>query len=682
MPADPLLEPFQLKHLRLRNRIVSTSHEPAYAEDGLPKLRYQLYHEEKAKGGIALTMIGGSANVAIDSPSAFGQLYVGDDRIVPYFQELAQRVHAHGAAVMTQLTHMGRRTGWDYDNWLPIVSSSPLRESVHRSFPKEMEDGDIRRIVRAFGVAAHRCKDGGLDGVEISAYAGHLIDQFLSPRMNRRSDRYGGSLDNRVRFAIEVFESVRSAVGDDFIVGVRMSADERAEGGLTQDDTVAIGRRLAGTGLIDFVSLVVGAATTDVEMADLIQPLGTPLGGHLRVAGQFKEQIDLPLMHAGRVADLSTARHALREGYVDLVGMVRAHMADPHIVRKLEAGQEDRIRPCVGASYCLNRIYVGLDALCLHNPATGREAVIPQIAPRAASSKKVVVVGAGPGGLEAARACAERGHTVTVLEAASRTGGQVQLAARANERQKELLSIVNWLEAEARRLGVTIRFNTYADAALVAPLEPDVVIVATGGLPATPADLTGSELAASPWDILSGDVAVGSSVLVYDDHGSEQALSTVERLVALGAQVEIATPDRLIGQEVIGTLYPSYLRTFYRADVRLTPDHRLRSIHRNADGLVAVLRNEYTGDCVERTVAQVVVEHGTVPNDEVYNELKPGSTNDGELDLELFSRAQPQTLVSNPDGRYRLIRIGDAVASRNIHAAIYDARRAALSIGG
>jgi 2,4-dienoyl-CoA reductase-like NADH-dependent reductase (Old Yellow Enzyme family) len=167
MSGDPLLAPFQLKHLRLRNRVVSTSHEPAYAEDGLPKLRYQLYHEEKAKGGLALTMIGGSANVAIDSPSAFGQLYVGDETIIPYFQQLAGRVHAHGAAVMCQLTHMGRRSGWDYDHWLPIVSASPIREPMHRSFPKAMEESDIRRIVHAFGAAARRCKDGNLDGVEV-----------------------------------------------------------------------------------------------------------------------------------------------------------------------------------------------------------------------------------------------------------------------------------------------------------------------------------------------------------------------------------------------------------------------------------------------------------------------------------------------------------------------------------
>lgn len=677
--VDPLLEPFQLKHLRLRNRIVSTSHESAYAEDGKPKLRYQLYHEEKAKGGMALTMIGGSANVAIDSPSSFGQLSIADDTIIPYLRQIADRVHSHGGAIMSQITHMGRRTTWDTADWLPTVSSSPLREQAHRSFPKAMEEFDIRRAVRAYADAARRCKEGGLDGVEISAHGGHLIEQFWSPRMNRRTDRYGGSFDNRVRFAFEVFEAVRAEVGDDYIVGIRMSAEE-PEGGVTPQDAIAIGQRLAASGLVDFISVSVGSATTDVELAQQIAPLGSPLGEHLPRVKAFKQKVGLPIIHAGRIADLPTARHALQEGCLDLVGMVRAHIADPHIVRKLEAGEEDRIRPCVGASYCINRIYIGRDGLCLHNPATGREELIPHVAPAAENSKKVVVVGGGPAGLEAARVCAESGHDVTLLEAADQIGGQVQLAARANDRQKELLSIVNWLESEARRLGVTVRRGSYADADDVLALAPDVVINATGGLPAAPELAAGGELTVSTWDVLSGEVAPGRRVLVFDDHGGDQALSTAERLIEAGSAVEIVTPDRVVGHEVKGVLYPAYLEAFYRAGARLTPDHTLREVRRGDDGLVAVIGNDYTSETSERVVDQVVVEHGTVPNDEVYLELKDASANLGEVDLDALAAGAPQQLVNNPDGTYRLYRIGDAVASRNIHAAMYDARRIALSI--
>jgi 2,4-dienoyl-CoA reductase-like NADH-dependent reductase (Old Yellow Enzyme family)/thioredoxin reductase len=680
--GDPLLQPFQLRHLTLRNRIMSPAHEPAYAEDGKPKLRYQLYHEEKAKGGIALSMIGGSTNVAPDSPPVFGQLYAGDDDIVPWFRELSDRLHAHGTATMIQLTHMGRRTVSDDGDWLPTIAPSSVREPAHRSFPKEMDEADIRRVVAAFGEAARRCREGGLDGLEVMAY-GHLIDQFWTPLVNRRGDRYGGSLDNRLRFAIEVLEAIRRNVGDDYIVGIRMAGGEDVEGGLTEGDALTIATTLARTGTIDFLNIVQGSIATDERISHVIPGLGTPLGPALQLAGRFRERIDLPIFHAQRIPDVATARYAISEGLVDMVGMMRAHMADPHIVRKLEAGQEERIRACVGASYCINRIYRGLDALCIQNPATGREATIPHVVPRSTGPRRrVVVVGGGPAGLEAARVAAERGHDVVLLEADRSTGGQVRLAARATPRRSDLIGIVDWLAAECRILGVDVRCDTVAEATDVVDLGPDVVVVATGGFPRVPDVDEGADLLVSTWDVIGGSVSPSAGrILVYDDHGSDEALTCVERLVVAGSTVEIVTPDRLVGHEVIGTAYPAYLKAFYEGGVRMTPDHRLRAIRRSADGRLEVeLANEYTGGTVGRIVDQVVVEHGSSPNAELFDALVEGSTNGGELDLDAFIAGRPQDRVVDRTGRYRLFRIGDAVASRNIHAAIYDGRRLAMTL--
>ena len=263
-----------------------------------------------------------------------------------------------------------------------------------------------------------------------------------------------------------------------------MTGGEDVAGGLTESDGVAIASTLARTGTIDFINIIKGSIATDEAISHVIPGMGTPLGPALEFAGRFRERVNLPIFHANRIADVATARYAISEGLVDMVGMMRAHMADPHIVRKLEAGQADRIRACVGASYCINRLYLGLDSLCIQNVATGREETIPQlIAPSAGPRRRVVVVGAGPAGLEAARVAAERGHEVVLLEAAREPGGQVRLAARATPRRADLMGIVDWLAAECRLSGVDIRCDTVADGPDIAALEPDVVIVATGGRP-------------------------------------------------------------------------------------------------------------------------------------------------------------------------------------------------------
>ncbi|MUH51926.1 MAG: N-methylproline demethylase, partial [Actinobacteria bacterium] len=360
-PDDPLLSPYQLKHLRLRNRIMSTAHEPAYAEDGMPKERYRLYHHEKAKGGMALTMTAGSALVSADSPAAFGNLHAYDDAIVPWLRELTDAIHEHDCAAMIQISHLGRRTGWNKADWLPVVAPTARREPAHRSFPKEAEDWDIERIIADYAAAAQRMQAGGMDGFEIEAY-GHLFDGFWSPVTNLRTDEYGGSFDNRMRFPERVLGAIRAAVGPDFLVGLRMAVDERIPGGIGHEDGLAIIQRLEAANLIDFVNVIRGHIESDAALTDVIPIHGMHSSPHLDFSGQVRAETGLAVFHAAKIDDIATARHAIREGLLDMVGMTRSHMADPHIVRKIMAGRESEIRPCVGATYCLDRIYEGGEA--------------------------------------------------------------------------------------------------------------------------------------------------------------------------------------------------------------------------------------------------------------------------------------------------------------------------------
>ena len=668
-----LLRPFRLRHLTFKNRLMSTSHAPGYVEDRHPKLRYQLYHEEKAKGGLALTMFGGSSNVAPDSPSAFGQIYIGDDSIIPVLQEFSERVHRHGCAIMCQITHMGHRTLWNVEDWLPPLSPSLVREHAHRAFPKEMDRNDIRRVVRAFGDAALRCREGGLDGTELLAH-GHLINQFWSPLVNRRTDEYGGSLPNRARFGLEVLEEVRRRAGDDFLVGIRMMGDEMKEGGLTRDDCLALGKIYAETGMCDFLNVIAGQVGDERGLSKSLPSMAGPRAPFVHIAARMKEATGIAVFHATRIADLATAEHCVREGLVDMVAMTRAHMADPHIVAKMMRGEEERIRPCVGAGYCIDRIYIGGDALCLHNPATGRERTMPHVIEAGSGPRrKVVVVGAGPAGLEAARVSALRGHEVVVFEAASEPGGQIVLAAKATWR-RDLLDIAGWLGAEIERLGVALHLNRYVEAEDVLAERPDIVVVATGGVPNLEW-VEGAEHVVSVWDVLGGQVEPGAEVLVFDDHGDHQAPSAVDFLAARGSSVELVTPDRMSAHEIGATNFPVYLESFYSKGVRLTPDHRLRRVEREGNRLRAVIRNEYSDAEVERHVDQVVVEHGTLPAAELFHALAPRARNEGELDIEALIAGRPQEITSNEDGEFMLFRVGDAVASRNIHAAIYDSLR-------
>ena len=666
---DPLLEPFRLKGLVLRNRVISTSHASMLDDGGLPLERYQRYHEEKARGGLAMTMAGGSAMTSPDSSWGGGQLDLTSDRIVPHLQSLSQRIHRHGAAVMCQVSHLGRRATAYAGNWLPPVAPSRVRETRNRNFPKEMDAADISRIVKDYASAAKRCRDGDLDGVE-TVTGGHLIGQFLSRRTNRRTDAFGGSLENRARFGLMVHEAIRRAVGDDFAVGIRFVIDEAVEDGSDFEECLTFASLFEREGHIDFFNCIVGRMDTDLSLAEQNMPgMFSQSAPFLPLVGQFKRETRLPVIHAAGIRDVATARHAIRENLVDLVGMTRAHIADPHIVNKVVRGEEERIRPCVGASYCLYK-----KVQCIHNPASGHETIVSHIIDRAETPRRVVVVGGGPGGMEAARVAAERGHGVILLEAGARLGGQVLVAASASDR-KDLIGIVDWRVDELARLGVDVRLNTYAVAEIVLADNPDAVIVATGGIPDMEW-LDGAEHCDSVWDVLSGVVPAKDDLLIYDETGRQAGVSCALHLARLGRTVTLAIADDTLAIE---TPYPdrvSFRKRVSELGIRVVSDVRLAKAARQGNGITATFRHELTGAETEMSTAQLIIERGTVPMEDVYQELRARSSNDGVTDIALMTGVRAKGDTACPiAGSFELHRIGDAVASRDIYSSIYEAYR-------
>ena len=515
-----------------------------------------------------------------------------------------------------------------------------------------------------------------MDGIEIQAY-GHLMDQFWSPLTNTLDGPYGGDiLENRLRFTTDVLAAIRKRVGAEFIVGIRYTADETQAGGITPVEGIEISKMLRNTGQVDFLNVIRGRIHTDPAMTDVIPIQGMRSAPHLDFAGSVREATGMPTFHAAKIQDVATARHAISEGLLDMVGMTRAHMADPHIVRKIEQGREHDIRPCVGANYCLDRIYQGGEALCMHNAATGRELTMPHVARKASKRKKVVVVGAGPAGLEAARVAGERGHHVILMEAADSAGGQIRLTAQS-PRRAEMMQIVDWRVAQCEAHGVDIRYNVWAELDDITREEPDVVVIATGGMANVELFEKGHDepFVVSAWDIISRDTKPAASILIYDEAGDHAGLQAAEIALNAGSTIEIMTPDRTFAPEVMAMNLAPYMRALQHDSVVFTVAKRLLDVTRSGNRLKASIGTDYSNRVTMAEYDQIIVNYGTLPLDDLYFILKPLSVNGGELDHSALIEGREQTVVRNANGQFRIYRIGDAVSARNTHAAIYDALR-------
>ena len=644
-----LFSPIRIGHAEAKNRIVSTPHGAAFGEKGNITERYIRYHEEKARGGCGVVMMFGSSSIHPTSINDWGEVNNWDDSVIPQFRAMSEAIHRHGALCLSQISHRGRR-GHSWYSGTPLWAPSDTREERHREWPHVMTKTEIREVIDAWAAAAVRLKKGGYDGADIPLYGGHLLENFISPLANTRTDEYGGSLDNRLRLPTEVLRALREAVGRDFIIGLRHSGDHFVEGGLTREELLEIARRLDALGIADYW-MVSGSNTETLRFEAAVTPSHYhPRGVFNDLAALTKTVVRVPVIVAGRIVTAEQAEAALAAGVCDLVGMTRALIADPEMPTKVRAGRLDDVRVCVGAAEgCIGRLRQGKAITCIQNPAIGREAELMQIHP-AAKRRRVVVVGGGVAGLEAARVAALRGHQTILLEAGAAVGGQVLAVARA-PRREEYASIVTWLAGQAKKAGVEVRLNTPASAADVLALKPDAVVLATGASQRVP-DIPGVKLAhvASTVDVLLGRVAPGHRVVVVDEEGYFAAPTTADFLADRRAQVTIVSRYFMVGEDIDeGTRSDLYARLFARG-VTLTPMTRAVEI------VPQGVRTRHTFSSAETVVEadSVVLAFGGKAHDPLSRELE------GHVaDLKV---------------------IGDAYSPRRVHDAILDGTRVARAL--
>lgn len=568
-----LFSPLEIRGKRLKNRIMSSGHDTSMPTDNLVNEPLVAYHRARARGGAGLIVMQ-VAGVHDSARYTSHVLMATDDACIPGYRRVAEACHAEGCVVLSQIFHPGREIMESADGLLAVAySASASPNERFRVMPRELDQPLIDEIVAGYAAAARRLHEAGLDGVEVVASHGYLPAQFLNPRVNRRKDGYNGDLDARLRFLREVLAAVRAATSEDFIVGLRLSADERDPEGLSESESLQAAEAVQGE--LDYLHIVAGTSASLGGAIHIVPPMAIEPAYLAREAGTFKARLAIPLFVTGRINQPQEAEAILARGQADVCGMTRALICDPQMPNKAEAGRSDDVRACIACNQaCIGHFHRGYPISCIQHPETGRELTYATPNP-ASRRKRVLVAGGGPAGMKAAAVAAQRGHEVVLCEAGAQLGGQVNLA-QLLPRRAEFGGASTNLQREMQLAGVEVRRNTPVDRALVERERPDLVIVATGAEPYWPPFERGGELqVVDAWQVLRGEVRVGRSVLVTDWRGDWIGPGIAEKLVREGHQVRLAVNGTHCGESL-----PLYVRDqlageLHRLGIPVTPYARL-----------------------------------------------------------------------------------------------------------
>ncbi len=589
-----LLSPFCMRRTTLRNRIISSGHGTRLVEGRQVGPRLRAYHAARAKGGAGL-IVTEAGIVSETSVYSDTQLVVADDSIIPSFRLLADELHGHGCAIFGQLFHVGleQPTGADGRRAVAYGPSARPSERYHTA-GREMPLRMVRQLIGEFATAAERVRRGGLDGVELGASQGYLIAQFLSPGTNRRSDEYGGSFDNRLRFLRETIECVRARIGEDLVLGIRISGDELTRDGLGRDEVLAICETLGKHGALDYFSVTSGSSREIGAAIHIVPPMGTAIGLTVPFAAAIKARVSQAVIAVGRINQAAAAEDVLARGQADLVGMTRAMITDPQMPAKVAAGRLEDVRICIGCNQaCIDRWHRGYGVSCIQHPETGRETTYGSTKP-AARKKRVIVAGGGPGGMKAAAVASARGHEVTLYEQEKRLGGQA-LIAQLLPGRAEFGGIVGNLQREMELAGVEVITAQAVDRALIDRLAPDVVIVATGASVHRPEiEGVGEAHVVDAWQVLQGKANIGARVLVADWRCDWIGMGIAEKLARDGCHVRLASTGHVAGETIPRYTRDLALGVLHKLGVETIPLVRLYGV----DGGTVYLQHMASGEAV------------------------------------------------------------------------------------